>query len=214
MPLASKAEFKVYLNTTTAADDDAIDFVLDVATAQIERYCNRAFASATHTEDLSGAGDNKLVVRNPPVASITSLSRLYQDGTTSLVDAVSYTFDPGSGVIALNADAAWFPENWAGDNPQPGSPMTGYGRRPRFSMGMNRYRVVYVGGYSPIPADVKFACIDIAKDLFKNRRINRGMGAEDFGGGVKFTARASLDALDRVKHLLDPFRLATGMETV
>jgi uncharacterized phiE125 gp8 family phage protein len=78
--LTTKAKVKTYLGISGTTHDTLIDELIKNATASIERFCNRSFTEATHTEYFDTTrSDSKIFLRNYPVASLTSVK--YRTGT-------------------------------------------------------------------------------------------------------------------------------------
>jgi len=114
--------------------------------ADIAAYCRRPFGfdQQTLTQVYDG-GSYMLMVSNPPIISVTSVTDNYTD------EALDATTDP--------------PEYWVYDR---------YVRLPRPTPGRIQIKdrtpqlwtVIYVGGYdddaTPLPADVKEVCAEIA----------------------------------------------------
>ena len=212
-PVAGKivqvSDLKEYLGITAVTDDNLLYECIDRAQNVIERYCSRTFGTATFTEDMDGTGTATLCVQNPPITSVTSVSSLSRESdgteTATALSAGSYRFDAESGVISLLwAAASSFPEYWSGDN----GPATFRAESPRFADGFRNYRVVYVGGYTAatMPGSLKQACLEVATDLYRMRRINKGMQSESMGV-PSYTAKAVSELVDQRAFLLNPFRM-------
>lgn len=77
-------------DTFLAFDDALIDDIIEAATMKAESYTGRAFIQRSITEDHLGDGSEMIKLYKKPIASVTSVSRLYQeavgtgDGTTVL----------------------------------------------------------------------------------------------------------------------------------
>jgi hypothetical protein len=143
--LTTRAAFKVACNILNdASKDAAIDALLPQVTDQIQGKCGRIFAQATLTEypEPLAAVLTRLFVARPPIASITSLHlssgipRIY-DATTLLTEGTDFIQSDDGRSIELVA--------------------------PRYLFGplAKIARLIYVGGYSPIPGDVERAAQEI-----------------------------------------------------
>jgi hypothetical protein len=131
------------------------------ASLAVENRVGRTFARETITEHHDGRNLPRIWLRRRPVASVTSLTI---DGT--LIDNTggdAYDFDPDTG------------EFWRGPN-QGGSRFNS-----PFPTGKRGVVVVYVGGYDPIPADVKQATIIVAKHLADASRTPGTYKSESIG---------------------------------
>jgi hypothetical protein len=203
------SDLNEYLGVTSVTEDNLLYECIDRAQDTIERYCSRSFGTATFTEDYDGTGTAVLTVNNPPITTLTSVSSLSRnaDGTetATALDVSSYRFDANSGRISmLWSDARSFPEYWGYDN----GPATFRVESPRFVEGFKNYRVVYVGGYTgaTMPGSLKQACLEIAGDLYRMRRVNKSMQSESMGV-PSYTAKAVAELVDQRAFLLNPFRL-------
>ena len=107
-------------------------------TDRAERTCQRKFKQGTYTEVLSPRlGQRSIQVKAPPIALITSIKENYTgDFTGAAMNADLYSAIDGgaSGVIKL--------------------------RDFEFLPGVGALQVVYIGGFAPIPNDLKLACIN------------------------------------------------------
>ncbi len=211
MALIATSDLKTYLGITASTDDTLLGNCITNAQDLMERYCSRTFDTATFTEDYDGTGTAVLTVNNPPITTLTSVSTLSRnaDGTetATALDASSYRFDSKSGNISLLwANARAYPENWGYDN----GPATYRAESPRFIEGFRNYRVVYVGAYGSgavaIPGSLKQACLEIAAEIFRMRRVNSAMQSESMGV-PSYTAKTAAEMVDSRAFLLNPFRL-------
>lgn len=144
---------KAYLGITDTSEDPLIDDWILAAQAQIERYCNRAFDSATYTQYYDGNNKRSIVLRNTPVTSVTSISYMTAVDTYTAFDATTYTVNADSGVVQLAS--TWSNALWLAGIESP----TG------FQKGNKAIKAVYVGGYSTIPADLSQACIELVAKI-------------------------------------------------
>jgi hypothetical protein len=112
---------------------ESLDEFIEVASDHVEAYCERKFALQSHTEQIWGTGQQKLLVDQYPVQSITSIS--YEDdfGGNWTVDTTYVRFHP-SGVIEWKYPATQGP--WRTDR---------------------IYTVTYMAGYDPIPGPIRQA---------------------------------------------------------
>lgn len=69
--LTTVAKVKQFITGASASDDALLDRLIDVATAQLETYCDRQFKSRSQTEWLDGSGTRELQVPNYPVTAIS-----------------------------------------------------------------------------------------------------------------------------------------------
>ena len=143
---------KTYLdiaNTDTAADVLLQDLIARIS-AWVERYCDRTFAKATHTEQYDGDGTDTLVVRQWPIISVASL---YDDpdrvfGASTQIAAADFVLYKNTGIIRLDGLV--------------------------FSAGIQNVNVTYDAGYTDIPDDVQQAVVELVADRFRNKE-NQGV---------------------------------------
>ena len=133
--LTTKEKVKAFknLDTGVTTHDEEITRLIPVVQTFMEEYCGRKFEQATITEYHSArAGQTLLIVRQPPVASVTSIhddpERAY--GAATLIAATEYVVtDAEAGFIQL--------DGWS---------LLG---------GFNNVKIVYLGGYAPTRSELK-----------------------------------------------------------
>lgn len=138
MTLATLAQLKTQLNfkQSDTQFDAKLTMFLDAASAWVETYCNRIFASATYTELFHGNRSNLLNPRQWPITAVTELrlssERAWTDANT-LVDSKEYDINTdGLGLVF-----------YAG----------------HFPLGFNNVRLIYTAGYAIVPSDLQLACL-------------------------------------------------------
>jgi hypothetical protein len=163
MALLTADEYRTYAGLTEAQAPDArYEALCEAAGAAVEAYCKRSFERATVTEYHTGDGTRYLKLRRRPVVSVTTVhyDRAANYGDTSgafaadtlLEEGVDYALDPNDTGLLLRVHGTWAEARRRADpdylarerQPTPGE-----------------IRVVYVGGYDPLPADVKLACAQL-----------------------------------------------------
>lgn len=150
-----------------------LETLIDAASKAIKNYTKRELERATYTEYYSGNGMQDLVLRQTPVISITSFyldsNGYWGQGASSfgaaslLTEGTQYALvrDEGSqsnrGLVrrigggGAGVFAGWNPEVIFGGK-------LSASRLPTWPKGMGNIKVVYVAGYSPVPADLQYAC--------------------------------------------------------
>lgn len=145
------------------AKDNLIRRKINQATRVIEAFCalpeDHHFKQATYTnEEYTGTGSNQFVFNMRPVTSVTSFQRATSgDSDASWDDVESELY------FTDNLDAGVMPLN--------------------FSEGSryNSFRVTYVAGYDPIPADLAEACVTLAAYLVDNATTGSGVKSKQEG---------------------------------
>lgn len=188
-----------YTNAASGTVSALIDQLITEVDLAIGRYCGRTdeeldaqtFESATYTENYSGDGGRTLQLRQYPVTSITSIKYRDSNGDLTTLDSTGYRVNERSGVVSkISDDIGWelgLPDsaNWV--------------------CGHNNYQVVYVAGFSTVPADLEGAAIDMVCEMFLNRRANARAASEGQGG--RSISYLSPDDLARKHaHRLAPYR--------
>lgn len=175
--LTNLAELYAYTGETSTADADAKAYLglLTAAEAAVKRICGRQFVRQTVTEYLDGNGLQAVALRETPVQSITSVyldtAGYYGQGTgtpfasTTLLTAGSDYFlkiDNNSGTsdcgLLYRTGKVWpANNNYVQYNQIPRiTPLNG----PCFGC----LKIIYSGGYSLIPEDLKMAVFQIVQD--------------------------------------------------
>ncbi len=138
MALTTLAKLKSYLDISVATWDTVIGYIQGGAEKQVLNYCGKEIEQGTFTEYYDGGGFSRIVLKHRPVASITSIhddmGRDYAAAT--LVSSDNYTFYPDAGIVERDAGA--------------------------FQDGIRNIKVIYVAGYSTVPADVELAVWKLA----------------------------------------------------
>ena len=147
-----------------ASNQSLIEALIRVASAQIDTYCNRHFTYAEYTETLNGNGGGEIIVRNPPIESITSVTLLYPHSDNIVYDTTYFDFSPElhGGEIRWAADGSW-------------------GSCRGFSRGWRNIVVIYQGGFPVIPDEIKYVTSEIVKQLYSPELASGLIAAEKLG---------------------------------
>jgi hypothetical protein len=184
MSLTTLAHIKAFKNLATDEHDQELLRLQAVVESALAGLCNRTFEQSTVTEYHSPfPGQPRCFLKRPPLVSITSVhddpARAY--GAETLVDPSAYAIeDEGAGILTFD-----------------GHTLAG---------GLRSLKVVYVGGFSPIPPDLAQAAIELiwlTRDLGDKALL--GVAAKQIAdGSITMYQRNRLDA---VRELLDRYRL-------
>lgn len=184
MSLTSLAAVKAFKNQETDEHDAELLRLIAVAERFIAAYCRRTIEQATVTDYLSPVpGQLRLFLARPPVASITGLYddplRVY--GADTLVPATEYVIQDGpAGIVAVDGH--------------------------RLAGGIHSVKIVYLGGFTPVPPDVEQAAIELTwltRDL-GDKALLGVSGKQIADGSITMFQRGRLEA---VRELLEPYRL-------
>jgi hypothetical protein len=179
--LTTLANVRAYLNSTggtaNTVDDPLLERMVSAASAFVERWCDRAFLSATYTEMRSGTGTRVLAPFQWPIQSIASLS----------VDGVAIPARPAVGASGYYADTDFVY-------------LDGYS----FTRGRANVVLAYTAGYNDVPLDVEQAVIEMVATAYRSRdRI--GLVSKGFAGettvfsqkDIPPTAKTALEGVRR-----------------
>lgn len=182
--LVSVAEAQLVLGIS--GNDDKLRFLLNFATDFIEKYTGRRITQTIYTgataEKLDGNGTKDLFLKNYPVSAI-SLVEFNATGANEdqweTVDQKNYFYDSDTGILSFTYST---------------------------TKGHGNYRVSYTGGYSPVPSDLKTACIFLAGEAFK-RGGSMGIKSESLGDhSIVFDASLMSQEGSVVKSVLNRYR--------
>ena len=149
--LTTLADVKTYTGATDTSGDPAITALISNASAFIERFCNRTFASTSYTETRNGNNRARMMLNNSPIQSLTSVTI---DGA-----AVPISTGPTVGGYTFDSHCVYL---------RPGAGFD------QFDRGVQNVVIVYTAGFTSVPSDVAQACIElIAFKLAKRNRIDK-----------------------------------------
>jgi len=157
--LCALADVKTYLGITNTNQDAVITSLITNASAMIESYCNRVFASANYTETRNGHGGYRMYAANAPITAVSAVT----------VDGISVPSAPaptGNGLgygFVFDSDLIYI---------RPGVPYSG--QPTAFNKGIQNVTLAYTAGFTTIPSDVNQACVELVADkLAKQSRIDK-----------------------------------------
>lgn len=161
----SLTEVKTQLGISGTAEDTKLLQLIPQAIAIAEAETRRKYTQATYTELHGGNGTSRLQLLNPPVASITSIhvdaDRTFGASTLLTADT-DYVFDSDNGVVYRIG--SWWPSVLRHTRGQVSGGYLQYGSRSLVATeapAFQNIQVIYVGGNSTCPEDVKFGIISI-----------------------------------------------------
>jgi hypothetical protein len=188
MSLTTLATVKAFKNVTGTGHDAELARLIALVDQFCREYCNRALEPATFTEYHSlRAGQPMVLVKNPPVASITTIhddpDRVY-GADTLLVNNTDYVLEnEDAGLVRFDEHST-----------------TG---------GIRNLKIVYVGGFAAGSGALKLleeAAIELVwltRDLGDKALL--GVQSKSIADGSITTYQRS--RLDAVREILDAFRL-------
>lgn len=177
MALTTLAKVKQYGQIDSFEDDLLLVRMIDAASATIERYCGRTFASQSYTDVSHGTGQRKMTLRNVPVTAVTGV---VVNGRTiparPAVTGQGYTFNSF------------------------GVSLTGF----TFDVGTDNVEVTYTAGYATVPEDVDMACCELVALRYKTLDRLGVLSKTLAGESISFNTG---DFSDPVKRALDQYRV-------
>lgn len=187
--LASLAAVKSFRGILSYDDDGELARLITAASAFASLYCRRTFAEDVGLVEhhSTSVGQRRLLLRRPPISSITSLAddpqRIY--GAATLLPATTYVIaDAGVGLVLLDGAS--------------------------FSGGVNNVQVIYRGGYAVIPADLAQAVVELVWLAREKGASNLlGMRAKSIADGN--VSVLNMDWPAHVTAILDAYTLPHGV---
>lgn len=195
MAIIAASDYKTWKGISATTWDAQLAVMVPAAQAMAERFCDRAFDyNAAYSETVDGTGSLYLFISNTPIASITSVTRILDDGSTETVDSSAYRKGHADTGTVVRLGSGW------GDC------------RSRWTEGVQNYTVVYAGGYgSPgpaVPADLKVALYQLI-DQWLADSPGGGLGPQfqsENLGDYSYTRFAASDEFAVVRAALMPYR--------
>jgi hypothetical protein len=154
-----------------STDAALLSALIPIATKTAARWCGvDSFEAASYTEYHNGECADKVVLKNIPVNSVTSVAVV--DGTASAaVGSTTYTTDTLAGILGFRGPSG--PLAWDLSLPM--------GQGGRFPDGFRNVKVVYSGGYSTVPADLNHAMVELVSQMYRARGVNQSLQSETIG---------------------------------
>ena len=164
--LTTLADVKTYTGATDTSGDPAITALISNASAFIERFCNRTFASTSYTETRNGNNRARMMLNNSPITAVSSLSI---DGYS-----IPASTGPTVGGYTFDSHSLYLRPGYINGS--------GFGAYGEFTGGIQNVVIAYTAGFATVPSDVAQACIElIAFKMAKRNRIdkkNETLGAQ------------------------------------
>lgn len=85
-------------------EDETLQYILDVATGNVEQFCERVFSSAYYTEKVIGNDDTKILLWNYPVIQYVSVKQTLDGADTTISTSLlkRTTANDASGILELD----------------------------------------------------------------------------------------------------------------
>lgn len=201
MAITTLANVKEALGISGSDSDALITNLIARTQARMERYCNRKFERSTYTDEAGDAdGTGTILVKNPPIASVASVTVRSSGSTYTTIPAADYDFDADDNgrVILLNG----WGTGWR----------HGCGKSGTFGQGINSYKITYDGGYASGADELKVLesiAIDIiaaAQPSDPGLRSSARLIQSESLGYQSYTYRSFEEAFTAFEGELDQFR--------
>jgi len=104
MGLTTLERAKDWLRLTDTNNDAIVERLIDAVTDRAQRFCNRTFASTTHSKRYDGSGTQWLELDEAPISAITRVSIGYNDAmslTNNASDATAAVASISSTTLTL-----------------------------------------------------------------------------------------------------------------
>ena len=161
----------------TGATTTNATIIANAVEARIGNYCNRmtqggfgtVWTSGSRTEYLSGELSDGVLLKWTPITAVASVTMITANGisttytlTDLTVDGIEIadlaTVNGRIGRLQLRSGSWMWDADYAAQRRARVS-------LPNFGDGRNKIKVVYTGGYSTIPDDLKLAALELAKNI-------------------------------------------------
>ena len=169
---------KLILDVTEAQDQKLISLLIKAVSAAVQKYCNRIFIRASYTETHDGDGTVDILVKNPPINSITQIT---EDDV--VVTSSWYVFYDDEGCIKRKDSGVW-------------------------AKGIQNIVVQYSGGWlqKSLPEDLKWACLQWLNLMWKRKEDSR-VGVSSWNFGDQSTTYITEEMTPEIKAVLDRYRI-------
>ncbi len=205
---------KTQLGITGTSEDALLTQLLDQVTSIIENETHRKFSGVTTTEYYDGDGTDRLVLRNTPVQSITSI---YEDvdgyagagdspfgADTLLTAGEDYVLDTQDGTasnsgIVYRINGVWR-RSASHRQDSVGPHVVPYASPSRGSI-----KVTYTYGYSTVPDEIKLAAANLVGSLRRSAKLGKPINSFSLDyfsvqleGSSASEASAALESTNRI----------------
>lgn len=193
MSLVSLNDYKEFarISQSDPNEDEKLQRIADETEAEIKEFLNRDLETATYTEKYDGNGESRLVLRQFPITSITTLE-IY-DGLDSNNAEVWDEQVQGTDYDRLVIDV---------------DTISIYIDGTTFPSGTENIRITYVAGYAStaIPKEIERACKQLFTLNFNEQEGRRTIGLSAVGVGSEKTVSIDLEAHDKILKRIEKYK--------
>lgn len=166
--LTTLANAKSWLNVTGNTDDALLSRLISAASDYIQTWLNRTIAQTAYTVKRDGNDGKRMMFKDYPVASISSLVIDQQTIPASVNGGVGYVFNDTSIMLI------------------------GY----RFTRGVQNVQISYTAGFAVTPNEIEQAAIELVSMRYKERdrigQVSKSIGGET----VAFSQKDFSDSIE------------------
>jgi hypothetical protein len=199
-----------YTNESAGTSSALIDQLISDVGSMAEDYCGRVFDQASVDERVDGNGAHSVVLRSPPVESLT-LSR-FDGNTETTYAATDYYLDEDAGVVHLLDSSSGFRAGTDEHTEQTrDAPRPVRRKSPRFPDGVRNVRAQYTGGFATIPGSLELAATQMVAALFLDRFNNPMLTSDQMQGRTKQRAAGPAAVRQMVAEYFRPWRRPEAM---
>lgn len=157
---------------------DQLDSLIEIATEQVESYCERVFEQTTYTETFVGDGSGTYLTLQYPLISVTSISQT-TIATTPITTSVT------ANTLVRTSETDKF-----------GKVRLGPASEVEVFSPDAKYTIVYTAGYATLPPAIKHATALFVSELVK----------PDYGGAQDSTPEIIPLSSQQIADLLSIYR--------
>jgi len=182
--------FPINPTAQTSAAQTYINALIGAGQSFLERYLNRILEDTALAEVRNGDGTAEIIVRRPPINSLTSIVRKGTTDTT--ITSTNFDFRSESGIIRWKTHGVTDVTNFLGS----------------FPIGFRNIIINYNGGYAIIPEPLKLVLAEMVIETFDRTSLPSAAQKERLGQYfIDHGIRHAEDILMRRKSILSVYRL-------
>lgn len=182
--LTTVANAKTWLNISVTTDDVLLARLVSAASQFVQTWLNRTIAATSYTEYRNGNGQDRMMLKNFPIISVTAVN----------INGVPISQAPA---LAPNVPVQ---AGWQNDDLK--VYLVGF----QFWQGTQNIQFQYTAGYAVTPLDIEQATIELI-GLKYARRQHIDQVSKNLNGEV--VAFSTKDMTDEIKTLLQQYRRVT-----
>ena len=197
--LVTLQQYKDFAGLQSLKNDARINIVIDQVSQLVKSYCGTTiidYASTNKTEYFNiGQGVDRVILEESPLLQVVSVEERTSQADTYVT------------LITENSDSSGKYEYIADMESDSIVRTTSTGTKP-FPKGMKAVKVVYKGGYSSTPDDLKLAVFDLIKYYMKDERKERQtIAGSSIENPLSSSLAGNIGFPDHIKRILDMYKI-------